>query len=332
VKAFGFNGKGRPQVYTRVAVCTPSTIAYNPVEPEKQDIIIVLDAVKAIGDDNQWRLQRAVKARFYGILNAERSMSPHEEDLVRMMFGFDELLIPRPGHQARPVQVVWSRGNSRPIRFEPRNVLDLKRFGVWDDDERNRQVARIARAFLHGDGEALARLLKPCPPSNCGSPLNTFIVVENIEHAMKLVPKLPGWSVLSSGLTDMNGLTENEKTALEDSYSIQAKPACGIITHGGMHHHRTPWSKVDVLIRADAGTGLPDLPTLAQAQLATESPRPLVIVDLDDVHHDELMRRANDRWDAYCGNGWLLPGLDLTSFRISEFLRYHGIGRKGFKR
>ena len=241
IDAFGFTARNQPDVSARVAVCTFAGLAYNPIEIEKQNIIIVLDAVEAVGENQRWCLEHAINARLYGFLDLAQSLSPHEEDLVRSLFGFEETLIPWSGNRSRPIEVAWMRGEGRRLQKEPANDLELKRYGVWHNDSRNRQIARVARAFVTGGLKALTGLLlSDSPLPSWPAPPNTFIVVENVEHALALLPKLPGWSVMAAGLVNLDGLSAQQQAAIEYPTSFFAAAPYGIVTHGGMRHSQIP--------------------------------------------------------------------------------------------
>jgi hypothetical protein len=52
-----FTSKRRPNVETRVAICTYLHLADNPIEPEKQDIVFCLDALEATGVQPRYCLE-----------------------------------------------------------------------------------------------------------------------------------------------------------------------------------------------------------------------------------------------------------------------------------
>jgi hypothetical protein len=116
VDAFGYTAQHEYCVEARVSVCTFAGLAFTPVGPEKQDIVIVLDATHAIGEQPRWCLGHTIRARMYGFLSIERSLSPYAEDLVRCIFGFDEVVVPQHGYRMRPIEVAWTRPNRRPRR------------------------------------------------------------------------------------------------------------------------------------------------------------------------------------------------------------------------
>ena len=322
--AFAFTARNQPVVETRVAVATYDGMAYMPVAAQMLDIVVALDAVEALGDRPRWCLQHLDRARLYGLLDANRLPSPCEQDLLHCLFGFEAVQLPRPGLVMRPVEVAWVQGQGRRLRSEPTDVLELKHYAVWNQDERNRQVARLARAAAAGGVEDLAAMLpKAAPAALPAGPRRVLVLVENVEHALILMNKLPHWPVFTSGLRNLDGLSTMQAAALETRRfgPESAPPPVGIVTQAGLRSCDTPLCQTDVLIRADGGVGLPGLPPSALVRPAHEASRgPLLAIDFDDGHHPELRRRVQQRRHAYLEAGWPAPGRDGAFMRIKQFL------------
>jgi hypothetical protein len=324
VDAFAFTGRNQICVEKRVAVATYMGMAGNPIEPEKQDIAVALDAAHAVGKDHFYYMSFLHRARLYGLLAAHRHLSPVENDLVRCLFGFEEVQIPRHGYQVRPVGIHWAAGKGRRLRYGPANDLELKRYGVWYQEGRNRYVARLARAFAAGNKGQLQTLLPSFPQAAIpAGPCNVLVLVENLEHALKLMAKLPGWPLITGGLVNLDGLPSAQKAEVQDTLAAGAPPGprCAIVTQAGLGHVKVQLGAVDVLLRADAGTGLPGLPAEALVQPVGECLLPpLLVVDLEDRHHGELRRRAERRHRAYVASGWTLAGFRPSHLRVKQFI------------
>jgi hypothetical protein len=334
VDAFAFTARNQPWLEKRVAVTTYSGLAYNPVEPEWQHVVLALDAAEATGKHPAWCLQHCLRARLYGLLPTHRRLSPYEEDLVRALFGFQELLVPRHGHVGRPVEVLWVEGKGRPLRSDPANDLELKRFGVWLNEGRNRQVARVARALADDDPEQRKALLPSLPDTRLtAGPSRVLVLVDGVEHALTLMAKLPGWPVVTSGVADLDGLRPDQRAYLE---ARRPNGAVGSVTHGivteaGLNNVQIDWTGIGVIVRADAGTGSLPLPAAALTVPAVD-PRartPLLVVDLADRHHPDLRRRAVRRRRAYVESGWARPGQTPDHLRLLQFLSPRLKGGRG---
>jgi hypothetical protein len=347
IDAFGFTARNQPLVETHVAVTTYSGLAFNPIEPTKQDIVISLDAVEATSNHSLWCLSHLLRARLYGLLDHRQHLSRHEDDMVHCLFGFEEMIVPQHGHRLRPVETLWVKGEGRQLQHEPDDELLLKRHGLWHNEARNRQVARLASAFAAGDLKRLLQLL----PTTAGSRLpraasSTFVLVENLEHLLELMPKLPGWPVIASGLLNLEGLTAQQRADLErrlvsppgfspNTGAVNAPqasiPECAIVTQTGLCTANMVQKEIDLLLRADGGTGLPGLPVAQLVRPACEQRhQPLLVVDVDDTHHPGLRQRARRRQRAYLASGWPTVGKTLTDVRLRHFLEVRvGLRQKG---
>ena len=325
VDAFGFTARNEPVVQTRVVVSTTGGLANGPLHPARYDIFVALDALSALGKDALWCIGHLDAARLYGFLPIVCSPSPYERDLLHCLFGFHELVIPHHGLTMRTDHVARARSPGYSLRWVPKNVLELKRHGIWNQERRNRQIARLARAFASDDKAELARLLPSVPATALPSkPRRVLVLVENLEHALKLMNKLPDWAVYTSRVVELKGLPQTQLAGLTDRTSpFSTGPAShGITTPAGMRTFNAPVNDADVLIRADAGVGMPGLPPVALV-CPSDDPdaTPLFVIDLDDRHHPELRHRTRQRRRAYSDAEWPAPGVSTTTLRVVRFLK-----------
>lgn len=321
--AYGFTARNQPMVETCVAVVTFAGLAYNPTEPEKQNLVFVLDAAAATAKEPRYCLQFVTRARLYGFSELGQELSPYDQDRVREIFGFQEALVPRHGHRVRPVEVAWAPGAGQRLRRPGKNIIDTKRYGVWCNDARNRQVARLARACADADAGALAALLPAAARAELpAAPRSVVVLVENVEHVLALAHKLPGWNVVSSGLVQADGLSAGQRTLLrEKEPDVLPAPVRAVVTEAGLQSCTLPLDQIDIIVRADGGVGLSGLCQALQASAAPDVPGPLLLIDLDDQHEPELRRRARSRRRAYREQGWAAPGIDGFIRRVSRFLQ-----------
>jgi hypothetical protein len=332
LRAFGLNvvaltSGHHPLVDNQVAVSTYLAMSSNVTEPEWQDVVIALDAVEATAKNSRWCLEHVERARLYGFLGVRRRLSPYDCDLVRSLFGFEELVIPRHGCRVRPVEVVWARGEGRAISA-PKNELGLKRYGLWRNDPRNRQVSRLARALVAGLRDEVVRLL-PSLPTNYvpPSPGLVFVLVENVEHASALLNKLPDWQVAFGGLAHLEGMAPEQVTKLLERRPVgdaELTPNNVIVTEGGLRNVNLHPASCAVLLRADAGLGLPALPADFLTVSGHEPVAPLLVVDVDDRHHPALEQRVQRRQRAYGQGQWHSPNSNETKTRVAAFLEARG--------
>jgi hypothetical protein len=333
LRTFGLNvvaltSGHHPLVDNQVAVSTYTAMSSNVTEPEWQDVVIALDAAEATAKNSTWCLEHVQRARLYGFLDVRRRLSPYDVDLVRSLFGFEELVIPRHGHRVRPVEVIWAPGDGRAISA-PKNELGLKRYGVWRNDARNRQVSRLARALAAGCRDEVVRLL-PSLPSNyvLPSPCRVLVLAENVEHASALLNKLPDWKVAFGGLAHLEGLPAEQVTKLReqrlDHNDEKVTPNNVIVTEAGLQNVNLHPASCAVLVRADAGLGLPALPVDFLYESSDRPLTPLLVVDLDDRHHPALEQRSQRRQRAYGQAQWFSPARKAANTRVAAFLEAQG--------
>jgi hypothetical protein len=154
-----------------------------------------------------------------------------------------------------------------PVEVPPdATLLALARTAIWHNGHWNRLIAGLARALVAGEhqklrhwspvlAQAVAKLSDP----------RVVVLVENVEHALALLPRLPGWSLLT-GEVNTQGLNQAARNALK-----QAQPRIGqnsrlITTLAALPH--LDLAQADVLVRADAGCSeLPLTPLLLRRAL-----------------------------------------------------------------
>jgi hypothetical protein len=197
------------------------------------------------------------------------------------LFGPEEMKIPAHGWVERQVEVV-------PVRFKggkacwDRRAVTRKRCDLWHHRLRNRLIGRLARSLAAGDRADLSACIPgleniPAFPL----PARVVVVVEGEEHADALKAKLPDWPVDAPAAGRLVGQ---------------------ILTFDGLRSRTL--EDVDVIVRADAGTGLLPLGPFAVATPSYRVSRSLFVVDVIDDNHPELRQAVNQRTKAYLDAGW----------------------------
>ena len=168
------------------------------VDLHRRDIVIVLDAPEALGRYARLALTGAPQARLYGLLDRSRRLAPYDGDRVLALFGLDEVVIPRHGCVERPVEVVTVRVTGGPAVAPGDDVVALKRRAVWLNPVRNRRLARLAGALAQGDlGRVAAESPALAARLGDGAESRVVVLVENVEHALALAERLPGWPIVT---------------------------------------------------------------------------------------------------------------------------------------
>ena len=290
----------------RVLVSTPLELGATPIEIGNRQFVIHMDVVEAVGVNAQFALRHASRARLFALRDRSRDLAPYERFQVAALFGFDEVVIPGHGEHLRPVEVDFRRIVGGPVLDEALNVVALKRAAIWRHGLRNRWIARLARDLAAGDGRALRALKAPTAERLQGAgEMSVVVLVENLEHALDLVARLPGWPIVAAADIAAAGLRAEQAELLARSrWEGPGAPARAIATALGLESIGVaPW---DVVVRADGGTGAP--PILELLITGNQNRGPLLLLDFDDRHHPELLRRSRGRRDDYRLRGWSVDG------------------------
>jgi hypothetical protein len=239
---------------------------------------------------------------------------------MRALFGFTEVVIPKHGCREREVHVVSSpiRGG---MKLPP--ALDgvrLKRRGLWHHSVRNRNIAKIARAFREGRREEIAKALPGIELALDGTALrDVLLLVENTEHGLALASLLPGWSLWTGENVHEDGLGAEHESLLHPPLNpFKTGPFTAIVTAEGVRN--VDMNDVDVLIRADGGKGLPPLGASSLIELDQGPQRPMLLIDFHDRHHPALRKWSRRRHEAYEERGWHSPSHNPVLCRVERFV------------
>lgn len=290
----------------RVTVATPGYARAGAVGIESRDVLVALNPDELFPTGELASpvdvLRQARRARLYGLLPAAAEPPPHTRALMTALFGPDEVVVPRHGHATRGVDVAFVRVEGGP-RVRGHDSIRLLRSGVWQHPVRNRRLARLAGMIAAGQ---YAAVREECPQL-AGAQLRrpggrVVLLAANVEHALALagyradVPVACGNDVHAAGLNTDQELTLKQRRVVGDAGLVIATPA-------GM----SAVESIGVLVRADAGRGLPPL---AESHLFVPhgtKPR-LLIIDALDRHHPALRVAAGGRKAAYRAAGWAVGG------------------------
>jgi hypothetical protein len=308
----------------RVVIATYDGLGCTGIEVEKRDIVLALNAVEASRPSALSCLGHAKRARAYGLLRLDEALAPYDQDVARLLFGFEEVEVLWHGAPDVRVEVVWCRKVSCPALPEAADILEVKRQGLWRNHARNRQVARLARKLQGGEWQALGEDFPAVPSKRPG----VAVLVENVEHAEALASYLRGWPLAThhgwkSGCI-AKGFDETQGPVAAYEQGVIAT-ALGIEV--------VDWTGIDVLVRADGGVGLLPVPPSSLGQIVFREnnlPEPLragarlLLVDIEDRHHPLLRRRSQQRRAAYAQRGWYAPDVDPVQARVERFLTDRG--------
>lgn len=246
-------------------------------------------------------LRQARRARLYGIMPAGRELPPHTRSLVTALFGTEEVAVPRHGHLARRIDVAFVRVEGGP-RVRDDDPVHLMRSGVWQHPVRNRRLARLAGLVATGQftevREELPQLAGVQARRHGG---RVVLLAANVEHALALAGYQSDAPVACGNDVCRADLKPEQKVMLKrsgcaDAELVIATPA-GLPTVG----------PIGVLVRADAGRGLPPIPD-DHLVVPHGTKSRLLVIDTADRHHPALRTAAGGRKVAYRAAGWNIVG------------------------
>lgn len=307
-----------PPAPGRICVCTFAALARTEIECEKRDIVIAMDAAELIGERGQEAVLMAdARFRLFGFLPIGRKLSRYDYDRLVAMFGLQETFVPRHGHQPIQVTVAWS-----PIRAPalPRDLglLTLKRRGIWKQQQRNRQVARLAAALADGNWKLLCGKHPAIAEAiDTEGPHRVAVVVEALEHALELASRLPHWPVKAGTEVVERGLPPRLCRLLAARRVGRRTTSPFIATSAALEE--VEFTELDVVIWAGGGPYGPPLPADRLICRASKEHR-LLVVDSCDRHHPRLRRWSRRRREAYREAGWFAPGANPLAEKIKRFL------------
>jgi hypothetical protein len=312
----------------RIAVATYGSLGHTPLKLAWRDVVVFPNALEALSQQNQEALLEMSRARLYGFLPREARPSPWDRDQLAALFGFVEFSVPRHGYQDRLVQLVRFAVKNGPRLPSPMKLVELKRHAFWNYHLRNRLIARLARKVHDGHVEegvqtkSSFRKLKhglDAELAKLQGMRRVVVLVEGVEHGLALAKHLPGWPLIAGLHVNMAGVTVPQNQLIEAGWQARHGNWTGaIVTPMGMKAVR--FADVDVIIRADGGSGLLEIPS-EELELPNDQPvRPLVLIDVVDRHQPQLRAMSMRRWAAYRRRGWYEVGVDPVQARINEFL------------
>ncbi len=325
----------------RVTVCTLGTSGRGGID--RADLVLVVDALHGTwadpltdeliphdvweredrpADEPDPRRPRAVglmerlagvrpAAKVMGFLSRGRTLSPFEQVRAWQVYGPDEVVVPRHGAVERKVVTTTEPITLMPDITAGADDLAVKK-AVWADPIRARRLARLARLLRAGDRAVVEREFPRTAagqaycigysngvpqtnitPSSNFTPKTVLVLVEGVDQAKAFGRVLPGWPVV---------------TGLDGDDPIQTPNAGVIATALGVE--RIAGGVFDVVVRAAPGRGLPPLP---HGWLETDepTPRPLLLVDVEDSGHPLPALWSRMRRRAYLRAGWARGGADL---------------------
>ena len=247
-------------------------------------------------------IKRAGRARMYGLLPIGAEVPPYTRSLITALFGLKEVVVPRHGHVLRNVDVAFTTVSGGPDIAKLPDELAIRRNGIWKHPVRNRRIAKLASllatkkyATAHQQFPDLGRV-----QLRRGG-RKVVVLVENLEHALAMAKYLPEAPIVFGPDHWTGDLSTAQKDRLKPRRP--RKPHVTIATLTGL----PDVDRMDVLLRADAGRGLPPL-SEEQRVVPHGTADRLLLIDCRDRHHPFLRTLSQERRIDYLASGWRVDG------------------------
>jgi hypothetical protein len=314
---------GRIEVFTHrahsdqrkpIVIGTYTQLGGGAVALHERQILLSLQPAEMIGCDIGREVIRTARvARMYGIVPADTPLTTYQRDWLLALFGKQTIHIPNHGKTIRPVQVVFAPVfGGQPIPADV-DVVQLKRLGVWHNPVRNRRIAALAELLATKNISGIAlRFPEVAPVARQLARARVGVLVENSDHGLLLGRSLSDWPIVAGQTAALCGLTDAERARLCHDAEVARRSDRVIVTTAGLAEA----GRLDFVVRADAGVGLPRLELAVRQVLLRHRPRCLTLIDTDDQQHPELVRRSGQRREEYSRQGWKLVGDPRTDLDL----------------
>jgi len=290
------------------------------VSHNKHDVVFVLDAVKGLSDWGRNCVLSATHAKTFGFLLSSSRAAQQDVDYLRALYGFRERVVPEVGYDEMRISTAWFD-----FRWYPEHATDggsshdIKRQELWHLAIRNRLIAKLSRVINTGDRTTLEKQFSGLAETvSLDRPMRTAILVETIDHAAHLLPHLRFPRLFAGSPLVLNGMSYQQQQRVQNAVNCRGGTDPIIVTFDGLRSF--PLSKVDAIIRADGGEGMPPIPRLVKSRDGAHGHHNLLLVDINDKHHSYLRSCSRKRRRAYLQREWYFQGADPTIERIRQWI------------
>jgi len=299
-----YTGNATADGHKRIVIGTYRQLGQGSVALHDRQLMLLPNPCEMLAnDDGRQVFAKSRSARCFGFLPTAAKVTLYHCDLLRALFGDRRLTIPTHGKTHRHVNVYFTQTFGGQKLPKDLNQCELKRRGISECSVRNRRIAALAQLVARKDTHGIA-IKFPDIVSGVQrlAKARIGILTENVDHALELGSKLPDWPILAGDSMALDGLTPVDIQRLEQGSALGRRSPRLIVTMAGLARA----GRLDIVIRADGGTGLPEL-DMGVTTYENGRPQTLVIFDFEDLHHRQLRRRSEQRREAYRDAGWRLP-------------------------
>jgi len=299
----------------RLLLGTPHALAPHGQLMVARDVTVLLNAMEIAGRSFQAALANYA-TRLFGLLRFDAAPSPRQSDLMFAAFGPYETTAPSIGIRRRTVEtsfVVMAEGRHHTDLTTP---CETQRQFIWRCRRRNEALAAVAGCLKDG-APIRQRLARPLPAA-WRRPLRVVVVVESVDHGMRLGRLLASWPVVA----DNDAYLDHSSTVRVQTLDrfLQDRKPFVIATASAAEH--LPWDRYDAVVAAGAGSGLPTFADRLTCP-AGEDHR-LLVVDVADRQPVSLRRDTAYRKSAYESADWFPAGMNPGAGRVRRYLAQRG--------
>lgn len=289
----------------QIKTCNPTSDAIHGVlvgvasrfrDPSWLDIAVAVDAGKQLGRRQDAVYRHGFRACQLAMVDERVRLNAAQRQKLLLHYGFEWQRALPGGKLARSIVVESFKVHCSPPVDCQALGAEFERAVVWRNTARNRQVAKCA---------------------NRNSMRRAIVLVASVEHAAELAWQLQSWRILLGEPPNTSSLLPKQVHNLRQR-AVQQHTGPVIVMPAGLA--LVNWQAVDVLLRADAGVELVELPEAAF--YPTDRRLPLTVIDIDDSAMSPVLRqRCKQRWAAYRKAEWYCTGVDPVVARMDAFIR-----------
>lgn len=295
----------------RIVVSTPDWILGDRVELEHRQLVLVDNAVQALGRIPRGQLGFARHARLFGFLPAHQHVAPLDRAELVSLFGLSQIVVRDSLFLTRPVGVCWVPFRGEPRALKDPDLVHIKRANLWRHRDRNALIAKLARRL------ARQRLRS----RRC----RVLVVVENVDHGLKLA-QLLNWPLL----VGRGRIPESPSAAVLEFWTwpdpeaepLPKTPMWAVATASSLPCVRRNF--FDCVVRADGGQQSEQLMEFLTAGACDQADL-VLLFDMADRHHPLLRRWSRRRRQDYFSEGFQEHRLNKSQFLARQFLASLGL-------
>jgi len=306
----------------KLILCTFTETA--DLDFSQSDIVIFLDAIECTHERARLMLEQPdLRFRLFGLIGHGHRPSPNQAGLLAATFGFEILDLNSAGGVRREVNVAWvtHRRAQAPTANLPLNL----RHAYIENPHRNDRITRLAKTLYRAepgaqsDAEDVTEWLQ----THRKSPLSITILVDQVEHALLLSRRLPGWPIYGGKSANLQGLPGSVRRQIQRGPRQWLDGRRQIVLTDAVREFRCGYS--DIIIWAGGGSSCEYLPRPWLFEEASETRGPLLLIDFVDSFHSEALSRSLRRREAYAESDIFPVGMSSTVGRVRRFIQDFGV-------